>query len=95
MNVKLFQEAVNEAVTESSERPMAACRALVVAGAEAVVTSLWKVDDRTTSELMEAYYRNLAAVKYDKITSVWEWHIGPGFNTTAPPCSNVDIAVRT
>ena len=31
MNVKLFQEAVNEAVTEPSERPIAARRALVVA----------------------------------------------------------------
>ncbi|WP_164015960.1 CHAT domain-containing tetratricopeptide repeat protein [Pyxidicoccus trucidator] len=36
-------------------------RALVVAGAETVVMSLWKVDDETTSTLMEAYYRNLLA----------------------------------
>jgi CHAT domain-containing protein/tetratricopeptide (TPR) repeat protein len=36
-------------------------RALVVAGAETVVTSLWKVNDGTTHELMEAYYRNLLA----------------------------------
>ncbi|MCY1015049.1 CHAT domain-containing tetratricopeptide repeat protein [Pyxidicoccus sp. MSG2] len=36
-------------------------RALVVAGAETVVMSLWKVDDVTTSTLMEAYYRNLLA----------------------------------
>jgi CHAT domain-containing protein/Tfp pilus assembly protein PilF len=34
-------------------------RAFVVAGAETVVMSLWKVDDETTSQLMEAYYRNL------------------------------------
>ncbi len=34
-------------------------RALVVAGAETVVMSLWKVDDETTSTLMEAYYRHL------------------------------------
>jgi CHAT domain-containing protein len=36
-------------------------RAFIVAGAETVVTSLWKVKDDTTSELMEAYYRNLLA----------------------------------
>jgi CHAT domain-containing protein/Tfp pilus assembly protein PilF len=36
-------------------------RALMVAGAETVVTSLWKVDDQTTSTLMEGYYRNLLA----------------------------------
>ncbi|HEX8822774.1 MAG TPA: CHAT domain-containing protein, partial [Archangium sp.] len=36
-------------------------RAFLVAGAETVVTSLWKVDDETTSALMEAYYRNLLA----------------------------------
>ena len=34
-------------------------RALVVAGAETVVTSLWKVDDETTRALMEGYYRGL------------------------------------
>jgi CHAT domain-containing protein len=36
-------------------------RAFLVAGAETVVTSLWKVDDKTTSTLMEAYYANLLA----------------------------------
>ena len=36
-------------------------RALVVAGAETVVMSLWKVNDDTTRELMEAYYRQLLA----------------------------------
>jgi CHAT domain-containing protein/Tfp pilus assembly protein PilF len=34
-------------------------RALVTAGAETVVTSLWKVNDETTQTLMEAYYRHL------------------------------------
>jgi len=36
-------------------------RALVVAGAETVVVSLWKVDDETTRTMMERYYRNLLA----------------------------------
>jgi CHAT domain-containing protein len=36
-------------------------RAFVAAGAETVVMSLWKVNDQTTSALMEAYYHNLLA----------------------------------
>ncbi|WP_224372962.1 CHAT domain-containing tetratricopeptide repeat protein [Hyalangium versicolor] len=36
-------------------------RALVIAGAETVVMSLWKVNDGTTHQLMEAYYHNLLA----------------------------------
>lgn len=36
-------------------------RALVVAGAQTVVTSLWRVKDDTTLHLMEGYYRNLMA----------------------------------
>jgi CHAT domain-containing protein/Tfp pilus assembly protein PilF len=36
-------------------------RALVAAGAETVVMSLWKVRDDSTSVLMELYYRNLLA----------------------------------
>jgi CHAT domain-containing protein len=36
-------------------------RALVVAGAETVVMSLWKVKDDSTHLLMESYYRNLLA----------------------------------
>jgi len=34
-------------------------RALILAGAETVVTSLWNVTDTTTSELMGSYYQNL------------------------------------
>jgi CHAT domain-containing protein/Tfp pilus assembly protein PilF len=36
-------------------------RSLVVAGAETLVMSMWKVDDNSTYELMETYYRNLLA----------------------------------
>jgi tetratricopeptide (TPR) repeat protein/CHAT domain-containing protein len=36
-------------------------RALTVAGAETIVMSLWKVNDDTTSQLMEDYYRHLLA----------------------------------
>lgn len=36
-------------------------RAFLVAGAETVVMSLWKVNDNTTRQLMEAYYRHLLA----------------------------------
>lgn len=36
-------------------------RAFITAGAETVVTSLWKVNDETTRELMEAYYGHLMA----------------------------------
>lgn len=36
-------------------------RALMVAGAETVVTSLWKVEDEPTRELMERFYQNLLA----------------------------------
>ena len=36
-------------------------RALVIAGAEALVSSLWKVDDESTRQFMEAYYSRLLA----------------------------------
>ncbi len=35
-------------------------RALVIAGAESQLASLWKVDDYATKELMAAYYEKLA-----------------------------------
>ncbi|HEX8108559.1 MAG TPA: CHAT domain-containing protein [Kofleriaceae bacterium] len=36
-------------------------RAVMIAGAETLVTSLWKVDDRATRELMRRYYESLLA----------------------------------
>jgi CHAT domain-containing protein len=36
-------------------------RAFLVAGAQTLVTSLWKVNDETTSQLMDGYYRHLLA----------------------------------
>jgi CHAT domain-containing protein/Tfp pilus assembly protein PilF len=36
-------------------------RAVMIAGAETLVTSLWKVDDRATRELMVRYYEHLRA----------------------------------
>ncbi|MCY1077668.1 CHAT domain-containing tetratricopeptide repeat protein [Archangium lansingense] len=36
-------------------------RALMVAGAQTLVTSLWKVRDEATHQLMDSYYRNLLA----------------------------------
>jgi CHAT domain-containing protein len=36
-------------------------RALVIAGSESQVMTLWKVKDEPTRELMEAYYRGLIA----------------------------------
>jgi CHAT domain-containing protein len=36
-------------------------RAIMVAGAETLVVSLWRVDDEVTHTLMESYYRNLLA----------------------------------
>ena len=34
-------------------------RAWMFAGAPSVVVSLWKIDDRSTSELMAEFYKNL------------------------------------
>lgn len=36
-------------------------RAVMIAGAETLITSLWKVDDRVTRELMVRYYEHLRA----------------------------------
>ena len=38
-------------------------RALVIAGAESLVMTLWQVDDEATKELMTGYYKQLNAGK--------------------------------
>jgi CHAT domain-containing protein len=43
-----------------SEGVMALDRAFLVAGAGAVVSSLWQVDDQATAALMSAFYRSLS-----------------------------------
>jgi CHAT domain-containing protein len=60
-------------------------RAFLVAGAETLVTSLWKVNDNTTAQLMEDYYRNLlsgqgrAAALRQAMQSLRETHPHPYF----------------
>jgi CHAT domain-containing protein len=41
------------------EGMMSLARAFMQSGSPSVVTSLWKVDDRSTSELMVAFYKQL------------------------------------
>ena len=36
-------------------------RAFLYAGAESIVVGLWEVDDQSTPQLMEAFYRHLLA----------------------------------
>ena len=46
-------------------------RSFLVAGAETLIVSLWKVDDQVTSTLMEGYYRNLLA-GHGRVTALRE-----------------------
>lgn len=46
--------------------------ALHAAGARTAVTSLWKVDDRATRELMELFYTKLWNEELGKAEALWQ-----------------------
>ena len=47
-------------------------KALQMAGARSVITSLWKVPDEATKELMLDFYRRLWVEKKSKWQALWE-----------------------
>jgi CHAT domain-containing protein len=47
-------------------------RALQMAGARTVITSLWKVPDEATKELMLDFYRRIWVEKKPKAQALWE-----------------------
>ncbi|MBI5363277.1 MAG: CHAT domain-containing protein [Planctomycetes bacterium] len=47
-------------------------KALQIAGARSVITSLWKVPDEATKELMLDFYRRVWVEKQPKWKALWE-----------------------
>ena len=56
-------------VEQHGEQLLGLRRALRIAGARATVTSLWKIDDEATQNLMTAFYENLWVEKMGKSAS--------------------------
>ena len=52
--------AFNPAATTRGDEVLGLTEAFLFAGAGAVVSTLWRVDDRASSLLMERFYRHLA-----------------------------------
>jgi CHAT domain-containing protein len=61
-------------------------RALLAAGAESTITTLWNVDDRATCMLMERFYQNLWERRLTKLQALREaqlWMLNEGANSNA------------
>lgn len=69
----------------SGEGAMSLARAFKYAGAKSVVSSLWKVDDRATKEIMVKFYEHLAEGmgKADALAAAKRWYRKE--NPNAPP----------
>ena len=62
----------NVGVSRAGQGVASLQKALHMAGAASVITSLWKVPDEATKELMLDFYRRLWIQKKQKSTALWE-----------------------